>query len=88
MFRAEINVMLRSAILDVQGKTVENALHSLGYSGVGHVRIGKHITIEIDAPDPAAAERIAREVCERLLSNPVIEDFDLAVTAVELEEGR
>ncbi len=88
MFRAKINVMLRSAILDVQGKTVENALHSLGYMGIGHVRMGKHITLEIDAPDQATAETTAREVCSRLLSNPVIEDFDLVVTAIEMEETR
>lgn len=85
MFRAEVTVTLRPAILDVQGKTVENALHSLGYRDVGHVRIGKHITLDIDAPTAARAEEIAREVSEKLLSNPVIEDFTVAVN--ELSEA-
>lgn len=83
MFRAEVTVTLRPAILDVQGKTVENALHSLGYAGVGHVRIGKHITMDVDAPDAARAEEIAREVSEKLLSNPVIENFTVAVHEME-----
>ena len=84
MFRAEVKVMLRPAILDVQGKTVENALHSLGYTNAGHVRIGKHITLEIEAGDLHEAERIAREVSEKVLSNPVMEDFEVTVTEVEM----
>jgi phosphoribosylformylglycinamidine synthase PurS subunit len=88
MFKAEVKIMLRPAILDVQGKTVENSLHSLGYAGVGHVRIGKHITLEIEAPGLEEAERIAREVSERVLSNPVMEDFEVTVSAMEPEEAR
>jgi phosphoribosylformylglycinamidine synthase PurS subunit len=88
MFKAEVKIMLRPAILDVQGKTVENSLHSLGYSNVGHVRIGKHITLEIEARDMQEAERIAREVSERVLSNPIMENFDVTVSAMEPEEVR
>ena len=80
MYRADVRVMLRPAILDVQGKTVENALHSLEYSQVGHVRIGKHITLEIDARSAAEAETIARDVAHKVLSNPIIEDFDLEIS--------
>lgn len=83
MFKASADVMLRPAILDVQGKAVENALGSLGYEGIGHVRIGKHITFDIDAPSREEAERIARDIAERVLSNPIIEDF--AVTIAEGE---
>ena len=79
MFKAEVKVMLRSAILDVQGKTVENALHSLGYDQTGHVRIGKHITLEIEAANQADAERIAREVSQKVLSNPIMEDVEVTV---------
>ncbi len=79
MFKAEVNVMLRSAILDVQGKTVENALRSLGYAGAGHVRIGKHITFEIEAGDSAEATTIAEEIAAKVLSNPVMEDFRVTV---------
>lgn len=88
MFKAEVKIMLRPAILDVQGKTVENSLHSLGYTGVGHVRIGKHITLEIEAASLEEAQRIAREVSERVLSNPIMEDFEVTVSEMEPEEAR
>ncbi len=71
--------MLRPAILDVQGKTVEHSLHSLGYTNIGHVRIGKHITLEIEAADKAEAEKLAHEAAEKVLSNPIIEDFEVTV---------
>ncbi len=87
MFKAEVNVMLRPAILDVQGKTVENALRSLGYSNAGHVRIGKHITLEIEAASQEEAEKIAREVAEKVLSNPIMEDFEVAVVKAESTEA-
>lgn len=77
MFKAEVKVMLRPAILDVQGKTVEGSLHSLGFAGIGNVRIGKHITFQIDATSQQDAERIAHEVATRVLSNPVMEDYEV-----------
>ncbi|MGE3800535.1 MAG: phosphoribosylformylglycinamidine synthase subunit PurS [Candidatus Kapaibacterium sp.] len=85
MFKAEVNVMLRAAILDVQGKTVENALRSLGYGGAGHVRIGKHITLEIDAANAEEATAIAYEIAGKVLSNPVMEDF--SVTVMEMHDA-
>lgn len=85
MFKAEVDIMLRPAILDVQGKTVENALRSLGYEGAGHVRIGKHITLKIDAASREEAERTAQEIAAKVLSNPIIEDFTVTVTEVETE---
>ena len=88
MFKAEVKVMLRAAILDVQGKTVEGALHSLGYAGVGHVRIGKHITFDIDANDQKDAERIAHEVAQRVLSNPVMEDYEVEFVGAAEEAVR
>jgi phosphoribosylformylglycinamidine synthase subunit PurS len=86
MFKVEVKVMLRPAILDVQGKTVEGSLHSLGYDGVGHVRIGKHVTFEVDAPSQEEAEEIARRVSREVLSNPVMEDFEVAYVGA-VEEG-
>lgn len=80
-FRATIVVTLRPAILDVQGKTVEQALHALGFESVRHVRIGKHITLELDAADSQAALQQCTEMSRQLLANPVIEDF--AVTSIE-----
>jgi phosphoribosylformylglycinamidine synthase PurS subunit len=88
MFKVEVKVMLRPAILDVQGKTVEGSLHSLGFDGVSHVRIGKHVTFEVDAPSQEEAGRIAREVASKVLSNPVMEDFEIEHVGVAEEAVR
>lgn len=88
MFKAEVKVMLRPAILDVQGKTVEGSLHSLGYNSISHVRIGKHVTFEIDAPNQQEAERIAHEVATRVLSNPVMEDYEVEFVGAAEEVAR
>ena len=73
--RVLIDVMLKDGILDPQGKTVEENLPSLGFEGVSGVRVGKHIELEIEAPDRDAAARAVEEMSRKLLSNPVIEDF-------------
>ena len=79
--KARIDVMLKDGILDPQGSTVEQNLPSLGFKGVKDVRIGKHIELEIDAPDEQAAAAQVEEMARRLLSNPVIEDFTYAIEA-------
>lgn len=86
MFRSKITVTLRPSILDPQGKAVELGMHSLGYQSVGHVRIGKFIELNVDAKDAKTAERVTREVCEKLLANPVMEDFSYTVEPAEREE--
>ena len=75
--------MPRRALLDPQGQAVEHALGALGFPSVGDVRVGKALTLRLDRPDRAQAERDARAMCERLLANPVTEDFTVSVTAVE-----
>ncbi|MBI3112300.1 MAG: phosphoribosylformylglycinamidine synthase subunit PurS [Ignavibacteriales bacterium] len=75
MFRSKVVVTLRKSILDPQGKAVQHGMHSLGYDGVKNVRIGKFVELEIDAANKEAAETITREVSEKLLANPVMEDF-------------
>ena len=77
-YRVAVHITPRRGILDPQGKAVADALHSLGFSAVQDVHIGRHVVVEVDAADPAAAERSTREMCERLLSNPVTEDFEIA----------
>ena len=67
-------------MLDPQGKAVVNALHSLGYAAVGDVHIGKYMEMELKATDKDAAKKQLDEMCLRILSNPVIEDY-----RVELE---
>lgn len=87
IYNAEVNVMLRPAILDVQGKTVENALKSLGYQSAEHVRVGKHITFEVVADSIEEAEKVAGEIAERVLSNPVMENFSVSVSESVEEES-
>jgi len=78
-YRVHVRVMPRAGLLDPQGQAVEHALVSLGFDGAGQVRIGRAIELELDAPGPDAATARAREMCERLLANPVTEDFELEV---------
>lgn len=70
---------LRQSILDPQGKAVEHGVHSLGYDRVRNVRIGKFVELSVEASTKAEAEKITREVSEKLLANPVMEDFSFTV---------
>ncbi|MBQ9469931.1 MAG: phosphoribosylformylglycinamidine synthase subunit PurS [Bacteroidales bacterium] len=79
-FIAEINVMPLRALLDPQGKAVNATLHGNGYPNIDGVRIGKHISLEIEADSREAAARQVEEVCARVLSNPVMEGFDFQLT--------
>jgi phosphoribosylformylglycinamidine synthase len=74
-YTAEINVMPLKELLDPQGKAIERSLHTLSYTEVRDVRTGKYLEIEIDAASRAAAEARVREMCDKLLANPVIEDY-------------
>ena len=78
-YRVEVRVMPRAALLDPQGQAVEHALHALGFSEVARVRVGKHLVLEVEAASGEAAAAQARVMCDRLLANPVTEDFDVAV---------
>lgn len=80
--KAKIVITPKKAVLDPQGKTVQNALEHLGYTGVTGVHVGKYVEIDL-APDtdPEAARRALDEAARRFLSNPVIEDYRLEVVA-------
>lgn len=78
-FSARVNVLLKEGVADPQGQTIERALPALGYSGVRNVRVGKRITLELDADSPAEARALVGEMCERLLANPVIESYEVEV---------
>lgn len=73
--KATIFVTLKADVLDPQGKAIQRAALSLGYAAVQQVRQGKLFEVTLDATDRAAAERLLREIGEKLLSNPVIEDY-------------
>ena len=85
MFHAKVVVILRKSILDPQGKAVEHGIHSLGYPNVRNVRIGKHIEFDVEAEERQEAERIVKEACQKLLANPVMEDFSF--TLEQLKQG-
>jgi phosphoribosylformylglycinamidine synthase len=76
MTRVVVTVMPREGVLDPQGQAVQGALGRLGFAGLHDVRLGRRIELELDGPDPG---RAAREMCEQLLANPLIEDFTVAV---------
>lgn len=73
--KAVVTVMLKSGVLDPQGKAIGQALSGLGFAGVGEVRAGKIIEIELAETDPAAARAAAEEMGRKLLANTVIESF-------------
>ena len=72
-------VTLKEGVLDPQGKAVQNSLHSLGFGAVRDVRVGKYLELHLDAAAPEDAARQARGMCEKLLANPVIEDYRFEV---------
>ncbi len=72
-----VRVMLKAGVLDPQGKAIAEALRRLGYAAVSDVRAGKLFCIEVDTADPKAAREVASQMAEKLLANPVIEDYEL-----------
>lgn len=80
-YRTSVHILPRDGILDPQGHAVADALHSLGFAQVRDVRVGRHIVVDTDADSPQAARDAVRSMCERLLSNPVIEDFEIVSVA-------
>lgn len=77
-YRVSVHITPRRGILDPQGKAVAGALHALGFASVADVHVGRHIVLELDAADETAADHAARAMCQRLLANPVTEDYDVA----------
>jgi phosphoribosylformylglycinamidine synthase len=78
-YEAQVEVTHRPGILDPAGATVERALPALGWANVSQVRIGKSIRLVVDAPDEATATAQVDEMCHRILTNPVIEDYSLRI---------
>ena len=78
-FRVHVRVMPRTGLLDPQGQAVEHALSALGFAEAGAVRVGRAIELDVDAGSKDEAEARARQMCDKLLANPVTEDYLLAV---------
>lgn len=77
--KAKIIITPKKAVLDPQGKTVQNALEHMGYQGVNAVHVGKYLEIELNGVDKATAQKQLAEACHKFLSNPVIEDYRLEI---------
>ena len=78
-----INISLKEGVLDPEGRAVQTSLQSLGFHDASNVRIGKQITLSLDAEDPARAKQRAARMCESLLTNTVIEDYSIEVNKEE-----
>jgi phosphoribosylformylglycinamidine synthase subunit PurS len=81
-FDVVVEVTLRPGIADPQGATIERALPALGFEGVHGVGVGKSIRFTVDADDEAAAAALVEDLCHRFLTNPVIEDSTVTLSAV------
>jgi phosphoribosylformylglycinamidine synthase len=77
--KAIVNIQLKPGVLDPQGKAVHHALGALGFKDVKSVRIGKQIVLELEQSDPKKAHEEVKEMCEELLANTVIEDYEIEI---------
>ena len=79
--KAMVHVTLKNGVLDPQGKAIETTLHHMGFNGVEEVRQGKFIELEVAANDTTTAEAQVKEMCEKLLANTVIENYEIKIVA-------
>jgi phosphoribosylformylglycinamidine synthase PurS subunit len=77
--KAKVRVTLKAGVLDPQGKAIENALAHMGFAGVSGVRQGKYLELDLAEPDRARACQAVEAMCQRLLANTVIENYDIEV---------
>jgi phosphoribosylformylglycinamidine synthase len=77
-FRVAVHIVPRKGVLDPQGKAVADALHALGFETVRDAHVGRHLVLDVDAGEAGAAERAVRAMCDKLLANPVTEDYEIA----------
>ena len=85
MYRAKVYVTLKESVLDPQGKTIKNALESLGFDGVDDVRLGKYFIIKLDKKTKDKAKQEIENMCRKLLVNPVIESYRFDLEPVNNE---
>ncbi|MFN3342672.1 MAG: phosphoribosylformylglycinamidine synthase subunit PurS [Flavobacteriales bacterium] len=79
-FKAEIDVMPHDALLDPQGKAVSNSMKNLNLSQITNVRIGKHMTLHVDASNKEEAGKLVYEACKKLLHNPIMESYRFTIS--------
>lgn len=78
-FKAEIDIMPQKALLDPQGKAVSGSMKNVGLPQIDHVRIGKHISLEVEANDEASAKELVDTACKKLLANLIMETYEFSV---------
>ena len=81
-FSAEIDIMPLKALLDPQGKAVSSSMQNLGLSEITNVRVGRHITLEIEAENKEIAEAKTEEACKKLLANAIMESFEFSLSEI------
>lgn len=81
-FRVSVHIVPRKGLLDPQGKAVSDALHALGFADVDDTRIGRFLVLDVRADSAAAAEISVKAMCDKLLANPVTEDYQIASTVM------
>lgn len=77
--KAKVHVTLKNGVLDPQGEAVRHALGQLGFDGVNGVRQGKYLELDLDETDPTKAEAAVKAMCDKLLSNTVIENYSVEI---------
>ncbi len=77
--KVTVSVTLKPGVLDAEGRAIEHTLRDLGYDQVAEIRTGKVIELDVDASSPEQARKLATELCEKVLANPVIERYDIEV---------
>ena len=80
LYTAHINVMPLTELLDPQGKAVNDSLHKLGFQAIQGIRIGKHITLQIEAANAEEAKQVAEDACKILLYNAVMEQYEIVIS--------
>jgi len=87
-YSVEVRITPRAGILDPEGETIARALDNLGYAGVGSVRAGRLVRLEVESASEAEARSEVEKMCEELIANPVIEDYEVRVRTGDASGGR
>ncbi len=82
-FKAEIDIMPHKELLDPQGKTLKKNMHHLHIEGIEDIRVGKHIHVELEAPDESSAKEKVELACNKLLINPIMENYRYEIYPLE-----
>ncbi len=85
-YNATITITLRKGILDVQGKTVEHALHATDFPMISHLRIGKFVELTVEAETMESAHTLLEGACLKLITNPIMEDFSISIHEPKAEQ--